>query len=1063
MEINNKRRNRRISLIVMLAMVLSVFFTGMTFTAYGAAKKKTSKKAKDKQVQADFDKFDQYSNCAEKDETVYVIADAEGDPDKVIVSEWLKNPEKKKILKDRSILEKIKNVEGDQSYIMNKDNMVLWQADGDDIHYQGITHEPLPVDLEVTYQLDGKTLSPDKLAGKSGKVTIRFDYKNNVYTTANINGRTEKIYVPFLMMTGVVLDNEHFSDVQVSNGKIVSDGSKNMVMGFAMPGLQENLGISKSTFDIPSFVEITADAKDFQLDTTLTMVSSDMFNDSDFADIKDDYELKDRLKQFSDAANQLMDGSSKLYDGCSLLADNSLKLKAGTAKLRAGAGQLADGSIRLQKEGTGKLKVGAAQLAAGTSEFEKKIPFLVEGTKKLNEGTQELKAGTEKLNGKMPELTKGTSELNKGAQELKAGTLEFDKKIDLLVLATKQLNEGAAKVNAGTKELNSNMPALTEGTGKIKGGAAQLKKGTDKLNQNAPALAEGASKLSGGLESLTANNNLLKGGSSGMVKAMLDTTRAEMLKELKPLGYTEESIPELTAENYQTVIDGIIGQLSSSDTEARVKAAVQKELEKQLADQQLNAKVKQIEIAVENKIKEDVGIAQAQIQANIQKRIDSKEVEKAVGEAVGNAKAANLEKTKQAIFAEVLKNNGVSSIEGLNELKKKAASGDAEAIGKLQQIEKDSAMATAVAGIVEKNAEGAVKIAAETAGNKTAEIINQETAKGMAGIKETIKSDVSQIVTLSAAGVQEDFVEKKTVQIMKQIQASGAELENAKEGIGKCIEFNMGIDSYTSGASALSEGAKRLNEGVKNLPEGAKALAAGADQLFAGIGTLDQKVKLMAEGVGKLDEGAGRLSGALNEMNGKMPALKSGTEQIRDGAEALADGTAKLDENSRKLAEAVEQLDKGAGKIADGTGEMEKKLPELTEGVKAINGGAQQLLGGIGLLDQKVGELKQGAQQLSAGAIELDNGTSKLVSGTAQLKDGSMQLSEGMKKFNEEGVQKITDMIDGEFGSAVARLKATADASRDYTEFAGKEKGTDGSVKFIYRTADITKTEKKEK
>ena len=168
-----------------------------------------------------------------KEETVYLISDADGAVNKTIVSDWLKNTDGSATLEDTSDLQDIENVKGDESFTKNG-NDLTWQADGNDIFYQGTTTKQAPVSEKITYYLDGKEMKPDEIAGKSGKVTIRFDYTNNEKTTATIDGKEEDVYVPFTVVTGMVL-NDSFKNVQVTNGKLISDGKNNAVVGIAMP------------------------------------------------------------------------------------------------------------------------------------------------------------------------------------------------------------------------------------------------------------------------------------------------------------------------------------------------------------------------------------------------------------------------------------------------------------------------------------------------------------------------------------------------------------------------------------------------------------------------------------------------------------------------------------------------------------------------------------------------------------------------------------------------------------------------------------------------------------
>lgn len=330
-----------------------------------------------------------------KEETVYVMTKADGSINKIIVSDWIKNATKEKTIADRTNLENIKNVKGDQKYTMDSDGARVWDADGNDIYYEGSIDKELPVDVAISYQLDGEDISAEDLAGKSGKVTMRFDYDNRQYEEKVINGVKTKIYVPYVMLTGTILDNDIFSNVKISNGKIINDGDKTIVVGFAMPGMQENLNINKSDLDIPEYVEITADVKDFELSTTLSVATNEMFNeiDSDKATDKVD-ELTDSIDELTDAMDQLLDGSSKLYDGVSTLLDKSSDLIKGIKTLSKGAGKLKNGSKDL-KNGSSQLYSGINSLYSGLGQLKANNNELNQGAKTVFETL--LKAANEQI------------------------------------------------------------------------------------------------------------------------------------------------------------------------------------------------------------------------------------------------------------------------------------------------------------------------------------------------------------------------------------------------------------------------------------------------------------------------------------------------------------------------------------------------------------------------------------------------------------------------------------------------------------------------------------------
>ncbi len=317
-----------------------------------------------------------------KDETVYVLAGADGSVKKIIVSDWIKNQLGSATVTDKSDLNNIENVKGDESYSVNSDNMKVWDAQGNDIYYQGDIQKELPVGMSVSYTLDGKTISADELAGKSGKVTIRFDYDNRQYETVQINGTNQRIYVPFAMLTGMILDNDCFSNVQVSNGKLVNDGDRTVVAGLAFPGLQENLALSRDQLSIPDYVEVTADVKNFSLGMTVTLACNDVFSQIDDVNFTTADGATASIGKLTDAMTQLLDGSSALYDGLSTLLDKSKELATGVEELAAGAKAIRDGAGSVD-EGTAALKAGLAELSTGLNTLSSNSEALNEGAEKV--------------------------------------------------------------------------------------------------------------------------------------------------------------------------------------------------------------------------------------------------------------------------------------------------------------------------------------------------------------------------------------------------------------------------------------------------------------------------------------------------------------------------------------------------------------------------------------------------------------------------------------------------------------------------------------------------------
>ena len=361
-------------LAICLCAALCLGGAGMAFA------QASSKKADDQPVSA-AQQAAELQQKISKDETVYVLTGADGSVKKIIVSDWLKNELGSASVADKSDLSDIENVKGDESYTINGDNMTVWDAQGNDIYYQGNIQKELPVGLSVRYYLDGKSVSPEELKGKSGKVTIRFDYENRQYETVQINGVNQRIYVPFAMLTGMILDNDTFQNVQITNGKLVNDGDRTVVVGLAFPGLQENLSLSRDDLSIPDSVEITADVTNFSLGMTVTLACNDLFSQLGDVDLTS-LDSTSALDQLTGAMDQLLSGSSALYEGLSTLLDKSGELVSGVEELAQGAAAI--------KSGADSVDNGAAQLKAGLADLSSGLNTLSANSEALNSGAKQV-------------------------------------------------------------------------------------------------------------------------------------------------------------------------------------------------------------------------------------------------------------------------------------------------------------------------------------------------------------------------------------------------------------------------------------------------------------------------------------------------------------------------------------------------------------------------------------------------------------------------------------------------------------------------------------------------
>lgn len=420
-ELKEKLKSKYIVRVVAGVLTIALVGTGIGATAVFAEKNSTAVTAeadsttgssKDADDIADklMDSVSLKDNDADKDESVYLISDANGNVNKTIVVDHLKNKDKKDTLEDASNLSDIENVKGKEKFTQSGDKLT-WQAGGKDIYYQGTATAEPPVTQKVTYYLDGKEISPEDLAGKSGKVKIRFDYTNTTSYTETVNGEKQTVSVPFAAITGLVL-GDGFDNIEVTNGKAEVSDSSSVVLGYALPGLKDSLGIKDKDLDddvnIPEYMEMTADVENFSMPAAMTFV----VNASDYVstDGIDTSDLDDMINDLKDASTQLQDGSKTLAEGTDTLSDGLSTLQSKLGTFASGVGTLQSG-LKTYTDGVSTLSGGLNTLGNSTG-------ALVSGADKLNSGAGQLASGSATLKDGLKSYTDGASQLQAGINKL---------------------------------------------------------------------------------------------------------------------------------------------------------------------------------------------------------------------------------------------------------------------------------------------------------------------------------------------------------------------------------------------------------------------------------------------------------------------------------------------------------------------------------------------------------------------------------------------------------------------------------------------------------------------
>ena len=449
-----------------------------------------------------------YANAQKisKDESVYVNADESGATTKITVSNWLKNAGINGTINDESNLKDIQNVKGDETFTQNGDD-VQWSAGSNDIYYQGTTDKELPVGVEIKYELDGKEIAAKDLLGQSGKLKITVSYTNKSKSTQTINGEKQEMYTPFVMATGIILPDDKFSNVEVDDGKIINEGSNNIVVGFGMPGMAESLDLDEDAADkLPEGFTVTADVTNFSIGNTITFASPSILSDLELDDIDDLDDLENKLEKLVDSSEDLVDGSKKLSNKMGELEDKFDDYQDGEKSMNKGIKDLVNGGTTLKK-GVKDYTNGVDTLAKGTQSY-------VNGAKQITNGNQKLYEAVKDMPSSYKEFSDGLQAYTKGVDTL------ADTK------TAKQLTDGADAVTAGIGTLNENLgklessydnyKLLAEG---LKAQAAQISDQTQKATilayvQKLEELYQGQKASVGALVSATNKESTLKSGAS---------------------------------------------------------------------------------------------------------------------------------------------------------------------------------------------------------------------------------------------------------------------------------------------------------------------------------------------------------------------------------------------------------------------------------------------------------------------------------------------------------------------------------------------------------------------
>lgn len=408
-------------------------------------------------------------NPTEKTETVYSVLNSDGSISDTIVSSWLHDEDGINNIKETLNLTDVKNIKSNEK--PSKDgNTYTWNAKGNDVYYEGTATKQLPVSVKLRYELDGQEISANDIQGKSGHLKLTISFTNNYSQVKNINGKSIVIHPSYLAGGMLNMSTGKFSNVKCESGKIVNDGTNEMLAFANIPGLNETLrsaGLDKvnNQLGISDDVTVEADVNDFDLGSIMVGMTNEIDLASELGDIGSVSELTDGIDQLIEADDQLIDGSKQLYDGTTQLKEQAAPLTGSSDQVR----QLSSGAIQLN-DGVKALQTGITQYTAGASA--------------INEGVNQLYGIPQNVGLIQSAVTTSTEEqasLVDGSQAVADGLGQLLDKLN------------GANVTASVKEMNG---LLTKSKTDLEGMAKTLGEDKTTLEGMQTDLTNASTKLS---------------------------------------------------------------------------------------------------------------------------------------------------------------------------------------------------------------------------------------------------------------------------------------------------------------------------------------------------------------------------------------------------------------------------------------------------------------------------------------------------------------------------------------------------------------------------------------
>lgn len=838
-ELKEKLKSKYIVRVVAGVLTIALVGTGIGATAVFAEKNSTAVTAeadsttgssKDADDIADklMDSVSLKDNDADKDESVYLISDANGNVNKTIVVDHLKNKDKKDTLEDASNLSDIENVKGKEKFTQSGDKLT-WQAGGKDIYYQGTATEEPPVTQKVTYYLDGKEISPEDLAGKSGKVKIRFDYTNTTSYTETVNGEKQTVSVPFAAVTGLVL-GDGFENIEVTNGKAEVSDSSSVVLGYALPGLKDSLGIKDKDLDgdvnIPEYMEMTADVENFSMPAAMTFV----VNASDYVstDGIDTSDIDDMINDLKDASTQLQDGSKTLAEGTDTLSDGLSTLQSKLGTFASGVGTL--------KSGLKTYTDGVSTLSGGLNTLNSNVPTLSNGITTLNSSAKSLNDGVALLNATVS--TKFTDSEKQTLLDQVHSTLESQKSEIEKQAQTTVASQKTAIQKQAQSAVDAQKPDIQKQAQRT---VAAQKEDIEKQAQAA----------------VDDQKEQIKSAATEKVKEQ-ETAIKQQAESAVEQEFTSEKTDDITNEAKKKL----------ESIKPVIVSGVKARFVQQMAE--INSTITDYE-AAKTFYDQNVGMKDGAADARVNEQINTI-INQLAGSVASTAKDASKIAAGEAAYTAASQTAGEAAYTGAS-------------------LAAGTAAYTAASQTAGEAAYAGASLAAESAaylGASQAATTAAYTGAVSGAEQATITSAEQTKATVAASINQKQANGYSLVTGMKALADGTQTLYNSVPTL------TSGIKQLVDGSNTLVANNAQLNSGALQLADGTNQIVSGVDQLTTGSKTLSEGAHTLADGMVQFnEEGINKIldayNGDLKPFTDKLQAVIDAGEEYQTYS-AIADG-----------------------------------------------------------------------------------------------------------------------------------------------------------------------------